>query len=112
MGALRFILALGVVVLFVSFGVKNMTPVTIQYFGLSPRQYPLFFLLLSAFVLGAAMAWLVSVMEKVRLRWRLRREQSRLREMENRVQEMEEKGLVPALSEGEDAKTSHPAEVG
>ncbi|MFQ5911626.1 MAG: LapA family protein [Nitrospinota bacterium] len=113
MGALRFILALAVVVLAVSFGVKNMTPVSVQYYGLlSPGPYPLFFLLLSAFVLGALVAWLFGVLEKVRLRWRLRRGQSRLRKMEGRVQEMEEESLVPALAEGKDVKKSHLAEVG
>ncbi|MFQ5691717.1 MAG: lipopolysaccharide assembly LapA domain-containing protein [Nitrospinota bacterium] len=111
MGSMRFILLLAIVVLFVSFGVKNMTPVNVQYY-FSSGDYPLFYLLLGAFVFGALMSWLFGILEKVRLQWRLRREKSRLRKLEGRVQEMEEQSLVPVAAEGDDVGTSYPAEVG
>ncbi len=115
MGAVRFIIALAIVGIFVVFGVKNMHPVTVHLYpqlGLTSKQSPLFFHLLGAFVLGASTAWLFGILEKVRLKRRLRREQSRLRKLERQVQEMEEKSLVPVLTEGENVKESHPAEVG
>jgi uncharacterized integral membrane protein len=112
MGSFRFILALAVIVFLVSLGVKNMTPVGVHYYGIQSREYPLFFLLLGAFVLGALMTWLLALAEKLRLKWRLSREQSRLRALESQVQEMEEKSLVPVTVEENDIKEpSLPAEV-
>ena len=112
MGSFRFILALTVIVLLVSFGVKNMTPVSVHYYGMQSREFPLFFLLLGTFALGALMTWLFALVEKLRLKWHLNREQSRLRALESQVQEMEEKSLVPVtVEENEVKEPSLPAEV-
>ncbi len=112
MGSFRFIFALAVIVFLVSLGVKNMSPVSVHYYGIQSREYPLFFLLLGAFVLGALMAWLFALVEKLRLKWHLSREQSRLRALETQVQEMEEKSLVPVTVEEENVKESSlPAEL-
>ena len=110
MGALRFIIALAFVVLLVTFGVKNMDPVPVGFYGLPSRNFPLFFLLLGAFSLGALAIWLFSVAEKFRLQWRLRREQSQLRALQGRVREMEERSLVPVPVEDEDVREPHPRE--
>ena len=112
MGSFRFILALAVIVFLVSLGVKNMAPVSVHYYGIQSREYPLFFLLLGAFALGALVSWLLALVEKLRLKWHLRREQSRLRALEFQVQEMEEKSLVPVTVEENDVEEpSLPAEV-
>jgi uncharacterized integral membrane protein len=102
MGSFRFILGLAVIVFLISLGVENMAPVSIHYYGIQSREYPLFFLLLGAFVLGALMTWLLALVERLRLKWHLRREQSRLRALESQVQEMEEKSLVPVTVEEND----------
>ena len=108
MGALRFIIALAFVVLLVTFGIHNMDPVTVRFYGVPSRSYPLFFLLLGAFSLGALVIWLFSVSEKFRLQWRLRREQSQLRSLQGRVREMEERSLVPVPVEDEDVQEPRP----
>ena len=114
MGALRFIIALAFVVLLVTFGINNMDPVPVRFYGVPSRSYPFFFLLLGAFSLGALAIWLFSVSEKFRLQWRLRREQSQLRSLQGRVREMEERSLVPVPVEDEDVQKPRenlPAEV-
>ncbi len=112
MGAFRFILALAGVLLLVTFGVKNMHLATVGFYGLPSRTVPLFYLLLMAFALGAVSAWVFHIVEKVRLRWKSRRDQADLRKLRDRVQEMEERSLVPVLAEGEDIEPAHSSEVG
>ena len=111
MGAFRFILALAGVLLLVTFGVKNMHLATVSFYGLPSRTVPLFYLLLIAFALGTLSAWVFHIVEKVRLRWKLRQDQADLRKLRDRVQEMEERSLVPVLAEGEDIEPAHSSEV-
>ena len=111
MGALRFILALAGILILVTIGVKNMHPVTVGFYGLPGRTMPLFYLLLIAFTLGALLAWLFHLAEKIRLQWKLRREQIDLRKLREQVQEMEERSLVPIHDGSGDIEPSYQVEV-
>ncbi len=102
------IFALLVVIAVVSFSVKNMTPTSVQYFGIDAFTAPLFFLLVGAFVLGFFASWSLGFLRNVRLRHRLRKDQARAKKLEERIEEMEAKTLVPTLSEKEEGKHSPP----
>ncbi len=110
MGAFRFILALAGILILVTLGVKNMHPVTIGFYGLPGRTMPLFYLLLIAFALGALITWLFHLAEKIRLQWKLRRDQIDLRKLRDQVQEMEERSLVPVHDESEVIEPSYQVE--
>jgi uncharacterized integral membrane protein len=99
---------LAVVVGVVSFGVKNMTPTPVRYYGTEPLEAPLFFLLLGAFVLGFFSSWALSLLRNLRLRYRLRKGRTREKELEGRMEDLERQALVPTLTEGEEVKHSPP----
>ena len=102
-------MGLAVVVLVVSFGVKNMTPTSIRYYGIEPFEAPLFFLLLGAFVLGCFSSWVLGLLRNLRLRYRLRKGRAREKELQGKMEDIERGALVPALTEGEEVKHSPPA---
>lgn len=102
------IFGLVVAIAVVSFGVKNMTPASIQYFGVDSFTAPLFFLLVGAFALGFFASWSLGFLRNVRLRRYLRKGQARAKKLEERIQELEAKTPVPTLSKEEEGKHSPP----
>lgn len=95
MVALKFLLGLIVLIFLVTFAVKNMEPqVTIDYyFGYSFGPVPFFFALLGSAVLGAIIAMFFALVEQLKLRSVVRRQNRQLASMEKEM--MEFKQITP-----------------
>ncbi len=68
----RLLVAMVATIAVVGFSVANMEHVELDLVVVSPTRVRLFFLLLSAFVLGIVVTLFVSMISRIRLRTRLR----------------------------------------
>ncbi len=89
MQALRLIIPLAVVVAVVIFGVKNMAPITLNYYR-GEVELPLFFALLVAFVPGFVCAWLLTIWERAEAKREARGGEAQVKELEREIKELKE----------------------
>lgn len=91
MGSLRLIVGLILALAISSFGVINMKPVTVGYYGGSV-SLPLFYVLLAAFAFGFLAAWFGGAFDRLRFRGQIGKLQREVRTLESSLEEAREKG--------------------
>lgn len=114
MGALRLIIGLLVAVAVVSFGVLNMTPVSVTYHRVGTFELPLFYVILAFFAAGFLLAWLGGVLDRIKYYSRYRSHRRQIQRLEKELARIKEKSgrLLPASSEPDangDASRALPA---
>jgi uncharacterized integral membrane protein len=77
-----------VAVIVVSFGVKNMAPVSISYFRIGTYTFPLFFIMLATFAVGFLVAWVGGLFDKIRLHRRVYANKQQVRSMEKEIEKV------------------------
>lgn len=83
------ILAAAVAIGLVIFGVQNTQPVQIQFLGFTTQRISVSLLVIGAFILGAAMLWLLGLWGAAQRTLRLRREAKERATLASRNKELE-----------------------
>ena len=122
MGSLRFLIGLVFAMIVVSFGVKNMEPVSISYFRIGTYTFPLFFIILAAFSVGFLVAWVGGLFDKIRLHRRVHANKQQVRSLEKEIEKVQQEsgrllaapkeplaGNPSAASGGEEPASSAPS---
>ncbi len=122
MGSLRLLFGLVVAVIVVSFGAKNMAPVSVSYFRIGTYTFPLFFIMLATFAVGFLVAWVGGLFDKIRLHRRIHANKQQVRSMEKEIEKVRQEsgrllaapkeplaGNPPAASDGADPAASAPS---
>ena len=113
MVAVKFLVSLLILIVLVVFALMNMEPeVTVKFYeeiNLGPM--PLSFAILGAAALGSIITALVTLVEQIRLRYHLRKEQARIEELEQELLEFRKQPPEPIRDEEEDYDDSPPREL-
>lgn len=106
--SLRFIFALLIMVLLVTFAVKNNTPTTLYYyFGYKSPEIPLFLVILMGVVIGAVFVWFVTLFEKMKLKYTIRQKEKKIREVEKELADLKNLPIEEPLSSETETGAPH-----
>ncbi|MEE9274951.1 MAG: lipopolysaccharide assembly protein LapA domain-containing protein [bacterium] len=114
MVSIRLLIGLLAAIVVVTFGVKNMVPITVTGFRGESYPIPLFYLLLAFFAAGFLFAWLFGLLDKLRFHREIRVYRRRVRSMEGELEREREQGgkLLMSGNAGEGEGRSAPPPAG
>jgi|GEM_PF-907275 uncharacterized integral membrane protein len=101
--SLKFILGLIIMILLVTFAVKNNTPTKLYYyFNLESPEVPLFLVILLGLFLGAVFVWIINLFERMKLKYIIKKKDKKIREIEKELVSLRNLPIEESLSNKKD----------